>query len=376
VSKPSVFQRYFLPGFVFQSVVIAGGYGTGRELVEFFLSEGPLGGLLAMLLVSTVIWSAVCAASFEFARAFRAYNYRSFFRQLLGWAWPSFEISYFALVLIILAVIAAAAGSILQETFGIHYLIGVIGMMACVGYLVFRGSGTIEKFLAGWSFLLYGVYVVFFVWAFTKFGGDTISAIASGERSSTWPIGGVRYAAYNLAVIPAVLFCTRHMQSRKEAVTAGLLAGPIAILPGFLFYMTMVGQYPAILESTVPANYLLEMIGSRGFQLVFQVVLFGTLVETGTGLIHAVNERIANVYAEKNASMPVLLRPVTALALLLAGALLAQFGLIGLIARGYGTLTWIVLVIFVIPVLTWGVWKIWRYGNKSADAVTPMGADE
>jgi len=376
VSKSSVFQRYFLPGFVFQSVVIAGGYGTGRELAEFFLTEGPLGGLLAMLLVSTTIWSAVCASSFEFARVFRAYDYRSFFRQLLGWAWPSFEICYFALVLIILAVIAAAAGSILQETFGLHYSIGVIGMMACVGYLVFRGSGTIEKFLAGWSFLLYGVYVVFFVWAFTKFGGDTISALASGERSSTWPIGGVRYAAYNLAVIPAVLFCTRHMQSRKEAITAGLLAGPIAIIPGFLFYMTMVGQYPAILESTVPANYLLELIGSRGFQLVFQVVLFGTLVETGTGLIHAVNERIANVYAEKDASMPVLLRPVFAVVLLVTGALLAQFGLIGLIARGYGTLTWIFLGIFVIPVLTWGVWKIWKYGDETTDLGSPAEAEE
>jgi uncharacterized membrane protein YkvI len=361
---------------VFQSVVIAGGYGTGRELAEFFLTEGPLGGLLAMLLVSTTIWSAVCASSFEFARAFRTYDYRNFFRQLLGWAWPSFEICYFALVLIILAVIAAAAGSILQETFRLHYAVGVIGMMACVGYLVFRGSGTIEKFLAGWSFLLYGVYIVFFVWAFTKFGGDTISALASGERSSTWPIGGVRYAAYNLAVIPAVLFCTRHMQTRKEAITAGLLAGPIAIVPGLLFYLTMVGQYPDIMESTVPANYLLELIGSRGFQLIFQVVLFGTLVETGTGLIHAVNERIANVYAEKNASMPVLLRPATAIVLLVTGALLAQFGLIGLIARGYGTLTWLFLVIFVIPVLTWGVWKIWKYGGNSAVPVTPMGADE
>ncbi len=30
----SLFQRYLLPGFIFQSVVIAGGYGTGRELVE------------------------------------------------------------------------------------------------------------------------------------------------------------------------------------------------------------------------------------------------------------------------------------------------------------------------------------------------------
>jgi uncharacterized membrane protein YkvI len=371
VRESTVFQRYFLPGFVFQSVVIAGGYGTGRELVEFFLTQGPLGGLLAMLLVSTAIWSAVCACSFEFSRAFRAYDYRSFFRELLGWAWPSFEICYFALVLIILAVIAAAAGSILRETFGLHYAIGVVGMMAAVGYLVFRGSGTIEKFLAGWSFLLYGVYIVFFVWAFTKFGGDTISALASGERTGNWPIGGVRYAAYNLAVIPAVLFCTRHMQSRKEAVTAGLLAGPIAIVPGFLFYMTMVGQYPEILESTVPANYVLELIGSRWFQIAFQVVLFGTLVETGTGLIHAVNERIAKVYAERDANMPLFLRPVTALALLIVGALLAQFGLIGLIARGYGTLTWIFLGIFVIPVLTWGVWKIWKHATK-----LPRGHDE
>ena len=76
-------RRYLLPGFVFQSVVIAGGYGTGREIAEFFLSRGPLGGLLAMAL-STAIWSAVCIVSYEFARVFRAFEYRSFFQKLLG----------------------------------------------------------------------------------------------------------------------------------------------------------------------------------------------------------------------------------------------------------------------------------------------------
>ena len=55
-------RRFLLPGFVFQSVVIAGGYGTGRELAEFFLSEGPVGGLLAMA-VSTLVWSGVCMAN-------------------------------------------------------------------------------------------------------------------------------------------------------------------------------------------------------------------------------------------------------------------------------------------------------------------------
>ena len=38
------FKRYLLPGFVFEAAVIGGGYATGRELVEFFLPAGPLGG--------------------------------------------------------------------------------------------------------------------------------------------------------------------------------------------------------------------------------------------------------------------------------------------------------------------------------------------
>ena len=36
------FQKYFVPGIVFQSCVIAGGYGTGRELVEYFMGYGWL----------------------------------------------------------------------------------------------------------------------------------------------------------------------------------------------------------------------------------------------------------------------------------------------------------------------------------------------
>ncbi len=133
------FQRYLLPGFVFQSVVIGGGYGTGRELAEFFLTYGPIGGLLAMTLISAVIWSAVSAVSFEFARIYQAYDYRGFLKHLLGRAWVLFEISYVALLLIVLAVIAAAAGSMLRETFDLPYVVGVVGIMTAVAY----GAGPV-----------------------------------------------------------------------------------------------------------------------------------------------------------------------------------------------------------------------------------------
>ncbi len=260
--------------------------------------------------------------------------------------------------MIVLAVIAAAAGSILRDLFGFPYAVGVIGMMASVGFLVFRGSDTIERFLTGWSVLLYVVYATLFLWCFVAFGESIRAGFASGGPSSGWALGGVKYAAYNLAAVPLVLFTTRHLETRREAVGAGLLAGPIAIIPGLLFLVCMVGQYPAILEREVPANYLLELLDARWFQLTFQVVLFGTLVETGTGMIHAINERIDSVYRQRERHMPLGIRPAVAIGLLVLGTLLARVGIIDLIARGYGTLTWFFLLVYVIPILTLGVWRL------------------
>jgi uncharacterized membrane protein YkvI len=39
VAGKNAFRRIWLPGFTFQFVLIGGGYATGRELVEFFLSR-------------------------------------------------------------------------------------------------------------------------------------------------------------------------------------------------------------------------------------------------------------------------------------------------------------------------------------------------
>lgn len=362
--RSDVFKKYFVPGIVFQSVVIAGGYGTGRELVEFFLNFGTLGGLLAMIFISTVLWSLVCAATFEFARVFKAYDYRSFFSKLLGKAWWLYEICYLVLLLIVLAVIASTAGSILEEIFGLHYYVGVIGMMVGVGLLIFKGSDAIEKFLSYWSFLLYGVYIIFLVVCFTKFGNNITSAVFQGDIKSGWALGGFKYAFYNLGIIPAVLFSTRHIETRKEAIGSGILAGVIGIVPGILLYLAMIGLYPDILGVPVPTNYILGILGSSFFQITFQIVLFGTLIETGTGFIFAVNERISSVYQEKGETMPSRLTTGMTVILLIVGAIIAQFGLIGLIAKGYGTITWGFFIFYAVPVVTIGVWKVYQYKDK------------
>ena len=83
VTRPSWFQRFLLPGFAFKAVVIGGGYSTGREIAEFFVPLGPWGGVAAMALAMG-LWSVICVVAFLLARKIGAYDYRPFFRALLG----------------------------------------------------------------------------------------------------------------------------------------------------------------------------------------------------------------------------------------------------------------------------------------------------
>ena len=357
MNQNSIFRRYLLPGFLFQSVVIAGGYGTGAELSQFFLSQGPKGGLLAIL-VSTIVFSAAAMATFELARQWSAYDYRHFFKKLLGPSWWLFEASYVGLLLVVLAVVAAASGEIMRDTFGLNYWIGVIAVMVAVGALIVGGSKLIERAFSLWSFVLYGVYIVFFLWCFGTLGDDIIAGLDAAPIGTGWMMSGLLYAGYNLAVIPPVLAALRLHETRRETLIAGALTGPIAMIPGLLFYLPMIGLYPEILDATVPATVLLETIGSRTFQVAFQVVLFGTLIETGTGLIHGLNERVAGLHEDNGRPMPEWLRPAVAMGLLVLGTVISSFGLTDLIARGYGTLSYGVLAYYVVPVIPVAIWTM------------------
>jgi uncharacterized membrane protein YkvI len=355
-----LFKKYLMPGFVFQSVVIAGGYGTGRELVEYFLNFGPLGGLLGMLAVTTVIWSCMLALSFEFARISQAYDYRSFFQNLLGQYWFAFEILYFILLCIVLAVIGSAAGVLLRDNFHIPYLVAVIITMTLIGFLAFKGTHLIARFLSSWSIVLYFAFGTFLFVSLLKFGPTIQKQFSEALILPRWTLGGFKYAFYNIAVIPAVLFCINGIETRKEAITAGLLGGMIGIFPGLLLYIAVVSSYPSVLPVEMPVVFVLQRAGFPPLLILFQIVLFGALITTGIGFIHAVNERIYTSRLEEGKEFPRWQRPLVAVGLLSTGMILSTFGLINLIAKGYGTISWGFFAIYVIPITTIGLAKIMR----------------
>jgi uncharacterized membrane protein YkvI len=361
------FRRYLLPGFVFEAAVIAGGYATGRELVEFFVPAGPWGGLLGML-VSMLFWSAVLMVSFELARIARAYDYRSFFKLLLGRGWVLFEIGYVALMVLILAVMGAAAGEITFSLFGWPKLVGSLAMIAATGLVLFYSTAAVEKFLSLSVGYLYLVYIVFVVWSFVAFGERIEAAFASAPVGDGWFKAGITYAGYNVATMPAVLFCIRHLTRRREALVAGFLSGPLGMLPGVVFYVAMMGYYDEIADVALPSAFLLGKLGAPWFEWAFQIAVLLTLVDTGVALLHAINERVAKTYEERRQSMPRVLRPTIAVTVMIVSVYAASaIGLVDLIAKGYGLLTYAFIAILIVPVLTIGVWRITR-SERTAEA--------
>ena len=360
------FRRYLLPGFVFEAAVIAGGYATGRELVEFFLPAGPWGGILGMV-VSMLVWSAVLAVSFELARLAKTYDYRSFFKLLLGRAWFLYEIAFFLLTIIVLAVMGAAAGEITHSLFGVPRLIGSLGMIVASGLVLFYSSSAIEKFLSLSVGYLYLVYLVFVIWSVSAFGDQIAATFGSEPVGSRWFLAGITYAGYNVATVPAVLFCIRHLTRRREAVVSGLLAGPLGMLPGVAFYIAMMGSYDEIGAATLPSALLLGKLGAPWFEWAFQSAVLLTLVDTGVAMLHAINERVARSFEERRRPMPRTLRPALAVGIMVASVYAAAaVGLVGLIAQGYGALTYAFIALVILPVLTVGIWKIRKLAPEAA----------
>lgn len=354
---------YILPGAVFQSVLVGGGYGTGREIVEFFTQQGGLGGFLG-LGVTLLCWIVVLGATYEFARRFRAYDYRTFFQHLLGRWWLLFEVLFGIMLVLVLAVVASAAGEVLLQELGLPYLVGIAAMLILVGILAFFGREVIANVLAIWTGVLYVLFIAYFVASVSATGSESLAELTRWEASSGWAIKGLQYALYNLFIVPVVLYSTTAIRSRREAILAAIAAAFICIVPAGLFHFTFLAQYPEVIGFEIPVYTILVGLGLQILVLAYLVGLFGTFIETGAGLIHGVIERIDSYRADvEKPALKRLTRSAIAMGTVAVSAALATVGIIPLIARGYGGISWGFLAVYILPLLTIGVVKMRRQGE-------------
>lgn len=358
-TSSSRFTRWILPGLGVKAVVIGGGYATGRELAEFFLSQGPWGGVYAILF-ATLLFSIFCSLTFVLARRFGTFDYKSFFKQLLGPAWHLFELSYLVFVILILAVYGAAAGAIGNAVFGAPVWAGTLALALSIAGIVAFGNKAVERLFRDVSYYLYAIYALFIILSLWKFGARVPSGFAAQSETSGWALSGLTYFGYNIIGAVVILPVLRHLLSDRDAVVAGVVAGPLTMLPALLFFIPMVAFYPEVRDATLPSDFMLQRIGIPFFHLLFQAMIFSALLESGTSSVHAINERISNAWETRRGHVLTHRQRLGIAIVVLAGCmfLASRFGLVALIATGYRALAYILLATFILPLVTVGVWKL------------------
>jgi uncharacterized membrane protein YkvI len=111
---------------------------------------------------------------------------------------------------------------------------------------------------------------------------------------------------------------------------------------------------------------MLEAFDSPLVVVIFGIVVGWTLIETSTGIIHALVERI-NASMKESGKQPLSNKNnalLTVSVLLLATAF-AKIGIINLIAKGYTIMAYGMIGVYALPLLTVGVYKIIKNSSKT-----------
>lgn len=339
-----------------QSVMIGGAYGTGREMIQYFTQYGMAGGLLGLSVTGVAI-AVVFALSLEVSRRFQVFDYRRFSRVLLGRAWFLYEIVAIILLLLVIAVITAASGSILADEFGTSDRVGGVITLCAVAVLIFYGRSWVTAVLASWSLLLYLVFIGYLIVVFAVL--DPTEASRETRIAEGWFVSGLQYALYNIAAIPLVLYAAMAIETRREAILAGVIGALIAVLPAMMLHLSFAVDYPNIIAVELPVYHILGLVSFPLLKLLYLVIIFGTFIETAAGSIQGVIERIeGSIFERHGTGLGRRNHALIAIGMMIAAVLLSTFGIVALVAKGYGAIAWGFLMFYALPLVTVGVYRL------------------
>ncbi|WP_028921786.1 hypothetical protein [Pseudonocardia acaciae] len=364
-SVQSFGRAVLLPAAVFQIVEVGPGFSTGREVAQYAGQFGAVG--VWTLPVIFVGFAVLCALGYELARVLRTYNYREYIRELVGPLWPLFDVLWIVLTILVTGIVTSGVGEVLSRAFGVPYLVAVLGVFVLIGLVLFFGRGLFERFDVLGSLLFSGgisafaIFVLVQRWdavesLFTR--GDT--SLAASPSLGAALLSGLVYVGYNISALIPVLFCLDRQTRRSEAVFSGVLSSVLVVVPFALTYLALASFYEkSVVEAPIPWLVMFERSGGSVFAGLFAVVFVYAVVDTSASNIHAFIQRVNSSLEEggrKALTMP--RRGACSAVILAASFFLSQLGIIALVDKGYTYFAYAFLLIFVVPLLTRGVYLI------------------
>src|SRR5437762_2753038 len=129
----------------------------------------------------------------------------------------------------------------LQHTWRVYAIPGAVFQSLMVGGGYGTGRNLVEDFscfgVVG-GYLGLSLTAIYFAAETSRSGQAIVEQVARVEMRSGWALSAFRYCLYSSVVIPAMLFATRAIQQRREAIVSGVISAAMGVLPAVLLHTT------------------------------------------------------------------------------------------------------------------------------------------
>ncbi|MCT2176499.1 hypothetical protein M3F63_02260 [Brachybacterium muris] len=230
--RPSAVGAFGI-GATFIGTTIGAGYASGQEILQYFVSFGPVRGPIA-LAIATVLFFLLGWAVLWLAHRLRTDDIHDLVNPVDS-RWPtrfvdlSITVSLFGTLVIMLA----GAGAAIELQTGIPAIVGSAIMAAvCVVSILAGTSGLVivQKIVVP---LIIVVAVGVAAWAIVNAGPSTGQAAADMVNSSplinNWMLSGVLYVAFNIQLVYAVFAPVGKESKGGLTLFSGALLGALGI---------------------------------------------------------------------------------------------------------------------------------------------------
>lgn len=220
-------------GATFIGTTIGAGYASGQEILQYFVSFGPIKGPIA-LAIATVLFFLLGWAVLWLAHRLRTDDIHDLVNPVDS-RWPtrfvdlSITVSLFGTLVIMLA----GAGAAIELQTGLPAIAGAAIMAAvCVLSILAGTSGLVivQKIVVP---LIIAVAVGVAAWAILNAGPSTGQAAADMVNSSplinNWVLSGVLYVAFNIQLVYAVFAPVGKESKGGPTLFSGALLGALGI---------------------------------------------------------------------------------------------------------------------------------------------------
>ncbi|WP_291637902.1 hypothetical protein [Clostridium sp.] len=376
MNNKKMMPAYFAVAFVWFTTHFGGGFASGRQVVEYYVGYGWYASFLPM--VSQALNAVIFYYAWKFGVEKKKYDYKSwtleFYKPVEKIMSPVFEIIFQVILITATAVAFATGGATVSAAFGTSYIVNTIFIAAAMLLLTIFGASLVRKAAGVIAItIILGMIIVYVPNIIAAWG--KISSNIAGLKSGAIPNQAtfvqalwktIIYSGFQSCCLGAYL---AHSSVLKDANEAKKAATWGFVINSFVLMLTTLGvmafYQDGILKEAVPALFVvMNGVGSSWMTPLISILVILGAVSTGVNLIYGTTSRIVNVLSRNDTDVvkkekQTKRSAIVSFVYVLLTWCIAQFGLIPLIAKGYGTLGYIAVFVIIIPLLIKGIigWK-------------------